>query len=236
MLVTSLGWDYVGRVRNRTHCQKLTEEFGTYPTDGHWFPIKGLYQFAAQKVKDLGLYWLGEKAQFTTRMVVLRRRPKGRKDKTVTGERARRSKQSRASAMREKEPWLLATSLCSQSASPKKVARIYATRMQIEESFRDLKSGLKMNACGTRNMKRLEVLLIIAAVAQYLLYWLGLTVKEAGQNWQYQANSTRSRNILSNQFIGLRAYKDITLKLTKHHWQAALNTLRSLTENPNAIY
>jgi len=214
-LVTSLGWDYVGRVRNRTHCQKLTETFRDDPTDGYWFPIKGLYQFATLKTKDLGLYWLGERAQLMTRMVVLRRCSKGRKDKTVTGERARRSKQSRSCAMREKEPWLLATSLCPHGASPKQVARIYATRMQIEESFRDLKSGLKMNACGTRNMKRLEVLLIIAAVTQYLLYWLGLAVKEAGKHWQYQVNSIKTRNILSNQFIALRAYKDKNLKLQK---------------------
>jgi len=235
-LVTSLGWDYVGRVRNRTHCQKLTEEFEADPTDGNWFPIKGLYQFARQKAKDLGRYWLGEKAQIITRMVVLHRQSKGRKDKTVTGERARRSRQSRSCAEREKEPWLLATSLCPKSASPRKITRIYATRMQIEESFRDLKSGLQMNACGTRNMKRLEVLLIIAAVTQYLLYWLGLTVKEAGKHWQYQVNSIKTRNVLSCQFIGLRAFKDKNLKLQEKHWKAALRTLKSLTENPNANY
>lgn len=235
-LVSSLGWDYVGRVRNRTHCQKFTDIFEGNPTDGHWFPIKGLYQFATQKTKDLGRYWLGEKAQMMTRMVVLRRQPKGRMDKTVNGERTRRSKQSRASAEREKESWLLATSLSLQNASSKKIAQIYATRMQIEESFRDMKSGLQMNSCGTRNMKRLEVLLIIAAVTQYLLYWLGLAVKEAKKHWQYQANSIRTRNVLSCQFIGLRAYKDKRLKLNEKHWKSALNTLKALTENPNAKY
>jgi len=235
-LVSALGWDYVGRVRNRTHCQEFTDDFKGDPTEGHWFPIKALYQFATQKTKDLGRYWLGEKAQMTTRMVVLRRQPKSRMDKTVNGERARRSKQSLSCAEREKEPWLLATSLSPQNASPKKIAQIYATRMQIEESFRDMKSGLQMNVCGTRNMKRLEVLLIIAAMAQYLLYWLGLAVKEAGKHWQYQVNSIKTRNILSCQFIGLRAYKDKRLKLNKKHWITALNTLKSITENPNAKY
>jgi hypothetical protein len=108
--------------------------------------------------------------------------------------------------------------------------------MQIEESFRDLKSGLKMNDCGTRNIKRLEVLLIIAAMTQYLLYWLGLAVKEAGAHLQYQSNSIKNRNILSCQFIGLRAYKDRNLKLHKKHWIAAQITLKQLTENPNATY
>ena len=44
-------------------------------------------------------------------MVVLWRKAKGRKDKTATGERARKSKKSRACAECEKKPWLLATSL-----------------------------------------------------------------------------------------------------------------------------
>jgi len=108
--------------------------------------------------------------------------------------------------------------------------------MQIEESFRDLKSGLKMNASGTRTLKRLEVLLIIAAIAGYLFYWLGLNVKEAGQHWQYQSNSVKTKNILSCQFIGLRAYKDKNLKVQKSHWIAAQATLRTLTENPVATF
>ena len=235
-LVTSLNWDYVGRVRNRTHCQKLVDDFVDDPTDGDWFPIKALYQFARYKAKDLGSYFLGEKGQLMTRMIILRRRPKGRVDKTVTGDRKRRSKLSRASANREAEPWLLATSLAPQSISAKRVARIYATRMQIEESFRDLKTGLNMNSCGTRSLKRLDVLLIIAAMTQYLLYWLGLAVKEAGAHLQYQSNSIKTRNILSCQFIGLRAYKDRNLKLQKKHWVDALKTLKLMTENPNAKY
>jgi hypothetical protein len=32
----------------------------------------------------------------------------------------------------KKEPWLLATSLCSTSKTAKRVVKIYATRMQIE--------------------------------------------------------------------------------------------------------
>ena len=83
-------------------------------------------------------------------MIVVWRKAKGRKDKTATGERARKSK-SRACAEREKEPWLLATSLNKTVNLSKKIVKIYATRMQIEESFRDLKTGLKMNRCGSRN-------------------------------------------------------------------------------------
>ncbi|MDO6773688.1 IS4 family transposase, partial [Shewanella sp. 2_MG-2023] len=46
---------------------------------------------------------------------------------------------------------------------------------------------------------------------------LGLAVKAADKHRQYQANSIKHRNVLSNQFIGLRAYKNRSLKLLKSH-------------------
>jgi hypothetical protein len=107
----------------------------------------------------------------------------------------------------------------------KKHHKIYATRMQIQESLRDLKTGLKMNSCGPRNFPRLQVLLLIALVAQYLLFLLGLGVKAAGKNRCYQANAIKNRNVLSNQFIGLRASKDKQLKLLKKHWKAGMDEL-----------
>ena len=133
------------------------------------------------------------------------------------GDDIRKDKRSRASAAREKEPWLLAISLCSSSTTAKRIVKCYATRMQIEESFRDVKTGLKMNDSRTRIVSKLNVLLIIASLSQFMLYLLGLAVKAADKHRQYQANSIKHRNVLSNQFIGLRAYKDRKLKLLKHH-------------------
>lgn len=106
--------------------------------------------------------------------------------------------------------------------------------MQIEESFRDVKTGLNMNAGNTRILKRLSVLLVIALLAQYLLFLLGLAVKEAGKHRQYQANSVKKKNVLSNQFIGLRAYKDKQLRLLKKHWLGAIETLKQLIIAPQA--
>lgn len=114
--------------------------------------------------------------------------------------------------------------------------KIYATRVQIEESFRDLKTGLKMNDCGSRNSPRLQVLLLIALVAQYLLFLLGLAVKASGKHRRYQVNSIKNRHVLSNQFIGLRAYKDKQLKLLKKHWEAATDKLKSLIAEPQATF
>ena len=226
--VLSLKWDYVGRVRNRTHCKKVA--------GNDWSPIKNLYGLASSRAKSLGAYLLGEKVSFKTRLVIFKRKPKGRKDKNAMGDGARKSKSSRASAEREKEPWLLATSLCESTLTAKKIVKIYATRMQIEESFRDVKTGLKMNDSGTRIANKLGVLLLIACLSQFVLYLLGLAVKAADKHRQYQANSIKHRNVLSNQFIGLRAYRDRKLKLLKSHWRAAIKSLQDLVRDPQACY
>ncbi|SQH74098.1 transposase [Shewanella benthica] len=226
--VLSLGWDYVGRVRNRTHCKKVAES--------EWAPIKKLYGLASSRSKTLGTFYMGEKVSFKTRLVIFKRKPKGRKDKNAMGDGARKSKSSRASAEREKEPWLLATSLCESTDTAKRAIKIYATRMQIEESFRDVKTGLKMNDSGTRIANKLGVLLLIACLSQFVLYLLGLAVKAADKHRQYQANSIKHRNVLSNQFIGLRAYRDRKLKLLKSHWRAAIKSLQDLVRDPQACY
>jgi hypothetical protein len=93
-----------------------------------------------------------------------------------------------------------------------------------------------MNDCGSRQSPRLQVLLLVGLVAQYLLFLLGLAVKSAGKHRRYQANSIKNRNVLSNQFIGLRAYKDKQLRLLKKHWQAAIDTLNSLIAEPQASF
>lgn len=225
-LIESLGWNFIGRARGNTTCKRKSSKT--------WFPIKKLYTKATRKSKDLGVYQQGKAHLFESRFVVLKRKPKGRKDKVVSGLKARKNKASRECAQRESEPWLLSTSLKSSKDLSKKVVRIYATRMQIEESFRDLKTGLNMNDGNTRKIKRLGVLLLIATIAQYLLFLLGLAVKATGKHRRYQANSVKNRNVLSNQFIGLRAYKDHRLKLLKKHWLMAIAELQILIESPVA--
>lgn len=224
-LVESLGWDYVGRVRNRTFCKNTMNE--------DWYPIKDLFQQASSTAKNLGYYQLCRNNPIDCKLVVFRGKHKGRHDLIATGDKARQSKHSRANAAREKEPWLLATSLASTSSFlAKKVVKIYQSRMQIEESFRDLKTGLNFNESNTRKQKRLEVLLLLAVLAQLVLFLLGMAVKLVGKQLRYQANSLKTGHILSYQFIGLRAFKDRHLKLRQCDWDAAYSKIQQLMLEP----
>ena len=87
--------------------------------------------------------------------------------------------------------------------------------MQIEESFKDLKTGLNFNDSNTRTTRYLTILLLLAMLAQYVLFLLGMAVKLSQQHLRYQANSIKNKAVLSYQFIGLRAFKDQYLKLKK---------------------
>lgn len=224
-LIRSLGWDYVGRVRNNTFCKN--------ETDVDWHAVKDLYAKASTTPKSLGEYQMSRATPMDCHMVVYKQKSKGRKDLTATGEKARSNSQSRSNAARENEPWLLTTSLpCNSYHFAKKIVKIYRTRMQIEESFRDLKTGLNFNQSNTRQQKPLAVLLLLALLGQFVLYLLGMAVTLAGQHRRYQANSLKTGHILSYQFIGLRAFRDRYLKLRRRDWDAAYDKIQQFMMEP----
>lgn len=80
-------------------------------------------------------------------------------------------------AAREKEPWLLAASPSLDTLSAAEIVTLYARRIQIEQSFRDLKShryGYAFEDTLTRTPKRLEMLLLIHALASLAAWLAGL--------------------------------------------------------------
>ncbi|SEI58612.1 hypothetical protein SAMN04244579_01259 [Azotobacter beijerinckii] len=81
--------------------------------------------------------------------------------------------------------------------------------MQIEEGFRDLKShrlGFGLGLHRSRCPRRIEILLLIAVLANYalcLLCLLGLQAREAGHERRFQSNSVKDRHVLSLWRLGL---------------------------------
>jgi len=78
--------------------------------------------------------------------------------------------------------------------------------MQIEEGFRDVKSplfGLGFGMHQSRQGWRIEILLLIAMLANMAMMVAGLGVRASGQQKRYQSNSIDHRNILSLWRLGL---------------------------------
>jgi hypothetical protein len=143
-------------------------------------------------------------------------KPKGRSKITCNGNRAR-SKHGEQCARREREPWLLASSLPVSSKLAHRVVEIYSTRMQIEESFRDVKSmrfGIGFELQLSRSAQRLQVLLLIAMIAQFVLWLLGTAARNSQQHLQYQANTVKDHHVLSVIYLGLLVANDRRFKFS----------------------
>jgi len=219
-MVEELDWDWVGRLRNRNLVRTSEDET--------WFRAKEFYDKANATPKHLGQMQLTRRSQLQCHFILYKGKPKGRSKTTCNGERAR-SKHSEQCAQREREPWLLVTSLPATSKLAKKVVSIYSTRMQIEESFRDVKSvrfgiGFELNL--TRSAKRIQILLLIAMIATFVLWLLGMAARNSQQHLQYQANTVKNRQVLSAVYLGLRVATDRRFEFNLSELKAVTLLLR----------
>jgi hypothetical protein len=155
--------------------------------------------------------------QIRCQLVIYQGQLKGRKHKNRLGETAE-NVYSRKKAAAQREPWLLATSLPPSSTLAKQAVKLYQGRMQVEESFRDIKShrfGLGLNYHRTNSADRLQMLLLIANLACIVLWLIGLATVHRGRHYQFQANSVCHKRVLSLMFIGLQMIHDTRIQLTQ---------------------
>ena len=120
--------------------------------------VNALYKKARATPKHLGTIVLTQMQQYETRAILVGKGYKLlKRDKNKS----------------YKEPWLLVSSLPECHDYADKIAKCYSSRMQIEESFRDQKSsryGLGSDLHGTKSKSRLNILLLLAALANWFHY------------------------------------------------------------------
>jgi Transposase DDE domain len=195
--VAAYGWDYVGRVRGTIQLV----------VHGNQCNMKQLHRLAGSHAKDLGTVSLGM-TRTRSRRLILSSQPrlKGRKRRSRRGK-PRRARTDRMASKGAREPWVLATSLPSTASA---VVKIYALRMQIEQSFRDRKSqrtGWSMRLANTRSIERMAVLMLIASLAELAAQLVGRAVAKTHASRGFQANTIRSRRVHSFVFLGARAVR-----------------------------
>jgi len=189
--VQRLGWDFVGRVRGITTMRAHGSST--------WSNVRGIYRQASAVATDLGLFQLYKKTGrgFDARLVLVHKKRAGRHPW-----RRRLSSEHASTMTAGKEPWLLATSLAHSAAD---VVRYYAARMQIEETFRDVKNhrfGWSLRDVRSSSRRRLEVLLLLCAVAMLAVTLIGLAVERCRLHRHYQANTVKKR-VLSLFSLGV---------------------------------
>lgn len=217
--VLRLGWHFIGRVRNRTQYSE--------PGKKCWSPIKTLYELATQKAKYLGELLLAQSNPFLCHFYLIKKKKQHRVKRNLAGKKIQCSV-SKKHEQCEREPWLIASSLSPEEISAVEIMRLYGKRMQIEESFRDLKNtrnGFSLRHCRSYQAARLNVALLIAALAMLLLWLLGTAAKQKNLHYSFQANTEKSRPVLSNFTIGWQVLRRGSIHFTPRELDAALENI-----------
>lgn len=215
------GWHWVGRIRNGI---KYFNE-----ATGRWCLTERLYPTAMPRTRHIGCVRLSRRKKYYTRLYLVRayQPRRGRPPKRVC------RKQTNPTLYRRlhRAPWLLATSLSHDRLGSRRIKRLYAQRMQIEETFRDVKNhrwGLSLRYARSRDGKRLEVLLLIAALTTFLHWLLGLCARQQGLARHFQANTVRNRTVLSIVFLGQQLLQRTSGFLPENALDDAVKALRGV--------
>ncbi len=195
------GWDFVGRVRG-TH---------KYYDSTDWYECKSLHLAATEKGFHTGKILLCKTNTVEAYLCAIKegkhknKRKKKYRSMTVG---AKDIKNYRRSA---DEPWILATSLpCNNMIQIKRINKIYKTRMQIEEGFRDLKSpkyGFGLRYAYSRSKERVRILFVLAMFASLIAWLTGYVAEGSKLHYQFQSNSIKNRRVVSLFYLGCRIIK-----------------------------
>jgi|SRR5579871_2630226 len=215
----TLGWYWVGRIRNR--------DFIRWQNIDSWFSATSLYAQATAKPTGLGTVQWVRRQPLQAFLILVRQPKKGRQRCNQSG-RQSQSNHSKKQARREKEPWLLVASLSLQSFTAKQIMKLYQARMQIEEGFRDSKNhryGLGMAQANRIGQQRRTNLLLIAALAAFLLWCIGVAGKNQPIAKQVRVNSSSKRDPYSVIFLARLLLRQPVFRLLPNQIWQSLTTI-----------
>lgn len=203
--VKDLKWDFVGRIPGFTHFQLLNKTL--------WDPIKNLYKGNSNKTKYIGKALLGKSysKKLEVSLYSYKEPRKNRKPHRVRNKPMYFHMNKQYSEMNS-IPWILATSLRGGADNGNKIVKSYASRMQIEQNFRDDKNerwGFAMQFCRTKTPERISILLMLVAIALFILLLIGVASENLGLHRRFQANTVRDRRVLSLIMLARQIVRDI---------------------------
>jgi hypothetical protein len=194
----ALGLSYVGRLTPYVQLQPM-EASGEV-----WVSAEALGSVAPGQPQDCGLYWVRKTAPQRQRIV----RYKGSALRAPSQRRTRTPNSCAAAHQHRRMTaygWVLATSLSAEQACAERVVALYAQRMQVEELFRSLKSGVYGQgawASHSGNARVLAALWWVGSLLALVLHLVGGLAYQQRWHRQYQTNTTQDRRVLARMTLG----------------------------------
>jgi hypothetical protein len=183
--VRAMGWHFLGRLRSTVQWCAVGQAC--------WQTLPELHARARRCAQALGRGLLAREHSMEGHLY-LAPRPHKTRGKAARSSHTRNDQRHRKSHW---QPWVLFSSLELPATD---ILGMYRQRMSIEAGFRDLKSarfGLGMEYGRVSTLARLTVLLLIAALAIWVLAWIGWLARQAGISHRLQANTVRHTEVLS---------------------------------------
>lgn len=225
-LIESHNWYWLARSRGVILCQFRGQE--------GWQHISSYHKDATSKPTEQPLCKLSKSHAHGCRVVLYKKKLKGRKNLNrhgVTTKDRTNIKQSKGA----REPWFLVSNL-PINYTANQLVNLYSRRMTIEESFRDTKNehyGLGLRRSRSRSTQRLEIILLIAALAQLLLCIIGKAAEKMQLSKYFQVNTIKSRRVLSYTFLAKRIIASKLFKIPIKKLISALENLIQETQYDN---
>ncbi len=150
---------------------------------------------------------------------------KGRKKKRSKGQ-SGLNKTDKEQSKSAKEAWLIFSS--TNDFRAREIIKLYSRRMQIEQNFRDEKNGrfgFGLRASKSRSTGRILVLSLLATLSTIVMWLLGYHAENKGLHLKYQANSIKSRRVISYLTLAKNVLRHSPLILRRTVLSTVLNHL-----------
>ena len=205
--IENMGWYWVCRVRGNV---QLSVDGEKWQRSSEWFSS------ANSKAATLGDIYYSKKTKHPCIATLYKDPKKGRIKKKLRGGKSQCST-DKYQEEKANEPWFLISSLPqSWDKKPEKVVKLYKTRMQIEEAFRDTKNaklGVSLELACSRTPERFDILLLIGALIIYILWCMGFAAEQLNYHHSLQANTEKNRRVLSHVYLGREVVDDERYKI-----------------------
>ncbi|MCW9502324.1 IS4 family transposase, partial [Klebsiella oxytoca] len=227
--IRSLGWDFIGRVRGNIQMRLNSK-------GESWFRRQELQASSKPEYPGPGTLARAEYARCEGHFYLHRKEPKGRKHRHSRC-RIKRKSQVRDGRSSAKEPWLIFSS--TDDFKPREIMKLYSRRMQIEQNFRDEKSerfGFGLRASYSRSAGRMLVLSLLATLSTIVLWLIGYHAESKGLHVRYQANSVKSRRVISYLTLAENVLRHSPLILRRTVLSTVLNHLARAYRSMVLVY
>ncbi|ECM6138477.1 IS4 family transposase [Salmonella enterica] len=227
--ITSLGWDFIGRIRNNV-------QFCLDKTPETWLKISDCPECKTPEYMGAGTLVKETKKSIRGHFYTYKKSAKGRIKKRSKG-RLGFTKTDKEQSKSAKEAWLIFSS--TDDFRPREIIKLYSRRMQIEQNFRDEKSerfGFGLRASKSRSTGRLLVLSLLATLSTIVMWLLGYHAENKGLHLRYQANSIKSRRVISYLTLAENILRHSPLILRRTVLSTVLNHLTKTYRNMVLVY